>query len=172
MHHKQKSVILTGSSGLLGSAITDILLTNNWHVIAIDLKKPEHIPDGMSFISFDLTQIDSYYSLKKNIIETSHNIKGLINNAAANPTIDHNIKSFGKFEDIDLNEWHHEIQLNLNAPVFLIKMLLDVFNHDDGQHCKIVNMISTYGIVPPNQDIYQPLSQKKGLKLLNPFHIQ
>ena len=166
---QKKSVILTGASGLLGSTITKTLIDNDWHVIAIDIKKPQNIPDQVSFIQFDLMKINDYSHLKKQIGLLTKNFKALINNAATNPKIEGNILSFGKFEDMDVNEWNKDIGLNLTVPVFLIQQLLDIFNHNDQKPCKIVNVISTYGIVPPNQDIYKPLSQSTGIEIFKPI---
>jgi len=167
--NSKKSVVLTGSSGFLGSVITQTLVDNHWHVIAIDTQKPNHIPENVSFIQFDLMDINAYNQLKQIIRSTSQNIKALINNAAANPSIEGDISTFGKFEDMNLNEWNKDISLNLSAPVFLIQNLLDIFNHSDTKPCKIVNVISTYGIVPPNQDIYKPLSKAKGIEIYKPI---
>ena len=57
----------------------------------------------------------------------------------------------------------------MTAPIFLTKYLLPVFNKKDNEFCKIVNIISTYGIVPPNQSIYNELSIKTGVNILKPI---
>jgi NAD(P)-dependent dehydrogenase (short-subunit alcohol dehydrogenase family) len=39
--------------------------------------------------------------------------------------------------------------------------MLPLFNKTDGSQCKIINMSSIYGVVPPNQNIYKPLSTEE-----------
>ncbi|MCP4613782.1 MAG: SDR family oxidoreductase [Planctomycetes bacterium] len=165
-----KAVVITGALGLLGSEMMRSFTESGWHVIAIDIKdKPASLPESVSYIQFDLGNINGYSKLKTDISQKTNNLKCLVNNAAYNPKIEDGYQAFGKFEDIDLDEWTKEVRLNLTSPVFLTKELLDTFNHSDRKNCKIVNVISTYGIVPPNQHIYKALSNKTGKQIFKPL---
>lgn len=165
-----KSVIITGAFGLLGSEMIRLLSNSDWHVIAIDIKdRPDDLPENVSFIRWDLSKINSYPSLSFEIKRFTKNLKGLINNAASNPSIEKiETQTFDRFEDIDLEKWKQDIQINLTAPIFLIKEFLHLFNHEGGR-CKIVNVGSILGLVSPNQNIYRQLSEKMGIKIFKPI---
>ncbi len=164
-----KSVIVTGASGLLGSELVHILSNLGWCVIAIDIKNKTQEQENVSFIQWDLSEIDSYSDLCIEVNKATNNLKGLINNAALNPKIEGIGKdAFGKFEDIILDEWERDIQINLTAPIFLIKEFLPLFNHNKGR-CKIVNIGSVAGLLSPNQNIYKQLSEKIGIEIFKPL---
>jgi len=114
-------------------------------------------------------KIGLYDSLAEEISSLTDNLVCLINNAAFNPKIEGDKTSFGRFEDLDINNWNEEVNLNLTSPVFLTKVLLPLFNQDRNKYCKIINIISTYGIVPPNQSIYESLSKKNGFEIIKPM---
>jgi NAD(P)-dependent dehydrogenase (short-subunit alcohol dehydrogenase family) len=163
-----ESVVLTGGSGLIGSKLAVHLAGKGYHVICIDKERGVN-GKGIDHIEFDLSEIEEYPNLIENIRKLSGNIIGLINNAAINPMIEKPAKVFGKFEDISLLQWNKELQVNLTAPVFLTKHMLDVFNFSSGRKCRIINTLSTYGIVPPNQSIYKEYSKKTGTETYKPL---
>jgi len=163
-----ESIVLTGGSGLIGSKLALHLSGKGYHVISVD--KEEGIESkGIDHLIFDLDDIEQYALLMTHIKKLSTNIIGLINNAAINPMIEKSTKSFGKFEDISLDSWNSELNINLTAPVFLTKHMLEVFNFNSGRKCRIINMLSTYGIIPPNQNIYKEYSKKMGIKTYKPL---
>lgn len=170
MSHNKKTVIITGGLGLLGRRSSEFFALKGFHVIAIDIVD-EHVelPEGVDYIMFDLMNIKSYDLLVNRIKSLTDNLVCLINNAAFNPKIEGNKAGFGRFEDLDINTWDDEVNLNLTAPVFLIQALLPFFNRDDNDYCKIINIISTYGLVPPNQSIYDSLSKKNGFEIIKPI---
>lgn len=51
-------VLITGSSGLLGTAITAALLPDH-HVVGLDVKAPESTPEGLDHVFCDLTDEES-----------------------------------------------------------------------------------------------------------------
>lgn len=168
--NERKSVVITGGLGLLGKKIAQFLVIKGFHVIIIDvLERKENFEEHISYIKFDLTDFDNYDELIDKVKFLTKNLTCLINNAAFNPKIEGNKKGFGRFEDLDIKSWNEEVDLNLTAPIFLTKYLLPVFNKKDNEFCKIVNIISTYGIVPPNQSIYNELSIKTGVNILKPI---
>jgi len=164
----KKAVVITGGNGLLGKKLAMHLCKANFMVIVIDInEKSKELPDEVEYVKFDLTNIDKYDSLVAQVKSITNNLFGLVNNAAYNPKIESE-QGFGNFENLDLAEWNKEITLNLSAPVFLIKAFLPVFNRENNRYCKIVNVVSTYAIVPPNQSIYKNLSEKTGIQILKP----
>ena len=166
----KQTVLLTGGLGLLGKAIAKSLNENGYHVIVVDIREDRSsLPGEVDYIQFDLMQVDDYHKLREAVSKKTNNLKGLINNAAFNPKIEEGCKSFGKFEDVRLEDWDREMKLNLTVPVFLIKEMLPVFNREDRKNCKIVNVLSAYGVVPPNQDIYKSLGEASGMEIYKPM---
>lgn len=167
---KSKStLVVTGCCGLLGKELSRSL-SKNYHIIGIDISETcEMDLANFTYLKFDLMKIDQYDILIERIKSSTSNLIGLINNAAFNPKIEGDVKSFGKFEDLNLNVWNKELNLNLSSPVFLIQKLLPLFNRKYRGNFKIVNIISTYGLVPPNQSIYKSISEKTGVKMLKPI---
>ena len=170
MSEIKKTIIITGGLGLLGRRASEYFLNKGFHIIIIDVSDHRGmLPKGIDFIKYDLMNIDSYDLLINKINSLTQNLVCLINNAAFNPKIEGNKSGFGKFEDLNLNDWNAEVNLNLTAPVFLIKALLPLFNTKKNEYCKIINIISTYGLVSPNQSIYKDLSTKNGFKIIKPI---
>lgn len=169
-HNINPTIILTGGLGLLGSATAQYLSKHGLHVLVIDIAAECGFEsENISYIQFDLTQIEKYDSLVNSVRGKTKNLKGIINNAAFNPKVEDNSISVGKFEDLILSDWRKEVNLNLTAPIFLIQSLLPIFNTSDGENCKIVNVISTYGLVPPNQDVYKGLAEIQGQEIYKPI---
>ena len=166
----KQSILLTGGLGLLGRAFAKFLGEKGHHVIVVDIQEDRScLPPEIDYIHFDLMKVDDYPWLREEVGKRTGNLKGLINNAAFNPKIEEGSESFGKFEDINMESWDCEIKLNLTVPVFLIKEMLPVFNRKDGKNCKLINVLSTYGLVPPNQDIYKPLSESCNMEIYKPM---
>jgi NAD(P)-dependent dehydrogenase (short-subunit alcohol dehydrogenase family) len=170
MKSERKTAVITGGLGLLGIAMSEFLSDRGFHVIVIDnIDINTKLKNNISYIKFDLEDIKSYPLLVDEIRKLTSNLTCLINNAAFNPKIEQNDKGFGSFEDLDIDTWNREVNLNLTAPIFLTKALLELFNFKKNEYCKIINIISTYGIVPPNQSIYKELSKKTGVDIVKPI---
>ena len=169
--NESPSIIITGGLGLIGSAAAKYLSQKGFHIIIIDISAScSFTNENISYIQFDLMQIENYSDLVKLVEGKTKNLKGIINNAAFNPKVEDNSIGVGRFEDLNLEEWRKEVNLNLSAPIFLIKSLLPSFNTSEGGNCKIVNVISTYGLVPPNQDIYKGLGELQGKDVFKPIN--
>ena len=165
----KKTVVITGGLGLLGTRLIRNLGKLGYHLLVIDVLNENDINEDCDYIKFDLMDIRNYPELKIKIQEKTSNLKILINNAAFNPKIEGDSDAFGRFEDQSIDELEKEIKLNLESPIFLIQSLLDVFNQKDNQNCKIINVVSTYGLVSPNQDLYKPLSAVEGVEIIKPI---
>ena len=163
-----KSVLLTGGSGLIGSALSAHLKDKGYHVIIVDTKAPANLLPGMDYICFDLSDTTKMKSITDFLKQNNIRLTGLINNAAYNPKIEHNADGFRRFEDLAPEDWEAEMKINLTVPVFLTQSLLDLFDLSEGKQGKIINVLSTYGLVPPNPNVYAALSRKMGKELHKP----
>lgn len=166
----KKSILITGGLGLLGGAVSKHLFELGYHVIVVDLDHDPNIGPDIDYICHDLMDFDAYHVLKKKVQRLTSNLKVIINNAAYNPKVEGGASAFGRFENQCFEELSNEMKLNVFAPLKLIQTLLDVFNKDNETgNCKIINVASTYGLVPPNQNLYKELSAETGRDIVKPI---
>ena len=149
---KNKKIILTGCFGLLGVEFSDYLLKNGAIVIGIDLKFKKKFSKHNRFIFYktDLSKPESIKKTCDKINKKYQKIDSLINNAAVNETIDKNFKN--NFLNFNLLEFDKFSDVNIKAILYLSKYLHKILKKGNGG--SIINIGSIYGIVSPDQKIY------------------
>ena len=126
------NVIVTGSKGLIGSAVTEHLTVNGHAVLELDL-----------YYNHDLTNEDfvkSWFSKNK--------ASALINLFALNDHVDA-ARTSNRLMDISLKSFEKYLQINLVALFSVCREFAR--NNDSGS---IVNFTSTYGMVSPLPGLY------------------
>ncbi len=163
--------IVTGGPGLLGKEFCRTLAQAGAAVVIADLNA-----DGVSSltttlikegyhclgIATDVTQPESVHSLVDETLAAFGRLDILVNSAALDPKFDPEALAemakkgtlSGSFEDYPLDAWKAALDVNLTG-VFLccqaaIKPMLA-----QGKKGSIINICSTYGLVAPDQRIYQ-----------------
>ncbi|MFZ5946599.1 MAG: SDR family oxidoreductase [Stygiobacter sp.] len=158
---KNKTAIVTGALGLIGKEHCKALSEAGAKVVVADLDEQKTIEfakslDSESFgIFLDVTNKASVQNAKEKILEKFGHIDVLVNNAAINDMFE-NPKAAteqSKFENYPLELWQKSIDVNLTG-VFLCSQ---VFGFEMAKQKKgsIINIASTYGIVAPDQTLYQ-----------------
>ncbi|MEW6004115.1 MAG: SDR family oxidoreductase [Stygiobacter sp.] len=158
---KNKTAIVTGALGLIGKEHCKALSKAGANVVVADLDEQKTIEfakslDSESFgIFLDVTNKASVQNAKEKILEKFGHIDILVNNAAINDMFE-NPKAAteqSKFENYPLELWQKSIDVNLTG-VFLCSQ---VFGFEMAKQKKgsIINIASTYGIVAPDQTLYQ-----------------
>jgi NAD(P)-dependent dehydrogenase (short-subunit alcohol dehydrogenase family) len=158
---KNKTAIVTGALGLIGKEHCKALSEAGANVVVADLDEQEAIEfakslDSESFgIFLNVTNKASVQNVKEKILEKFGHIDVLVNNAAINDMFE-NPKAAteqSKFENYPLELWQKSIDVNLTG-VFLCSQ---VFGFEMAKQKKgsIINIASTYGIVAPDQTLYQ-----------------
>jgi NAD(P)-dependent dehydrogenase (short-subunit alcohol dehydrogenase family) len=156
-------VVVTGGLGQLGRQFTRVLLDHGARVVVLDL--PDSGRDvlraaGMEvdgkrllYVSGDVTRRDSLEKALATIRDSWGGVYGLINNAALDSPPGASAKENGPFEEYPEASWDRVIDVNLKG-VFLCCQIFggDMARVGSGS---IVNVSSIYGIVSPNQDIYE-----------------
>lgn len=157
---KNKKIVLTGCFGLLGSEFSNYLLKNGATVIGIDLefKKKFNKFNKFFFYKTDLSDPNSVEYICNKINKKFKKIDCLINNAAINEAIDKNFKS--NFFNFDLKKFDKFSDINIKAILYLCKYFHKTLKKGKGG--SIINIGSIYGIVSPDQKIYN-----KGRKIEN-----
>lgn len=84
-----KKILVTGSSGLVGTHLVNKLLNKGYEVVGVDLKQPTNINKNFTFVSFDLrseTDVTSLFNkFKFDGVINSFGIKGSPIRAKENP---------------------------------------------------------------------------------------
>lgn len=138
-------VIVSGSSGELGAAITKELIKNNYFVVGLDIKKKVN---SKNFINFkcDISNERTIKKIFKNLIKNKINPTILINNAG--------IGTYGKIDNRSAKEIKKVTDVNLLGTINLIKNFYTHFRGNKKNIVKIINIASIYGLIPPKFEIY------------------
>jgi len=151
-------VVITGCSGQLGYSYQKLFLSLGAKVVGIDLvdkQEDDFIDDKDSrlFVRCDITV--------KTDIETALEIvrkefgcpTTLINNAALDSPPNASDDETGPFENYPESSWDKVIDVNLKG-TFLCCQIFGAAMSEKG-HGSIVNISSIYGLVSPDQSLYQ-----------------
>jgi 2-deoxy-D-gluconate 3-dehydrogenase len=162
-----KSAIVTGGAGLLGQEFCRTLAEAGAGVVVADLQveAAEAVAnrlreDGLSAIAVqtDVTMPESTQALASKALEAYGRLDVLVNSAALDPKFDPQAIArrgsvSGAFEDYPLEQWRQALDVNLTG-LFLccqaaVKPMLE---QGSGS---IINICSMYGLVGPDQRLYQ-----------------
>ena len=172
---KDKTVIITGGTGLLGSVYTHSLLSLGASVIIIDKKidktkfiknlvkeynLTKEIINKIKFVKCDITnkkQIDKSF---KKIRSNLKNLKVLINNASLVKQVgnDDLRDTYKPFLQMKQKDWEDFFSVDLTGTLLVTQKCIPFLQKNGGG--SIINISSTYGILSPDQRIYESLSPK------------
>ncbi len=146
---KNKIIIVTGGSGLLGSEIIANILREGGFCINMDINA--ETTSDLSDLKCDITDINSINHSINQVITKYHHIDGLVNNAYPRTSDWGN-----KFEDIMFTSWQKNVDTQLNSYFYFLQQ---VSKHMvPVQSGSIINMASVYGIVGPDFTVYEGTS--------------
>lgn len=145
---KNKVIIVTGGSGLLGQEIVVNLRNKGAIAINADINVSTDLENFK--LKFDITSEKSIIDGVKKVINKFGAINGLVNNAYPRT------KDWGaKFEDISYISWKTNIDMQLNTIFLVVKHVIPELIRTQGS---IVNMASIYGLVGNDMNIYENTS--------------
>src|SRR3989338_1094366 len=159
---KNKNCIVTGAAGLIGRSISHAILQAGGSLIMIDLnteglneiekKLKTNFPKTtiMSY-SFDLTQKDDIEKFLQS--QGDRSIDVLINNAAINDTFKKDSHEESKYENYYIELWEKNLRWNLTSVFLMCQCIGTRMKEQRGG--SIINISSTYGLVAPDQTLYQ-----------------
>jgi 2-deoxy-D-gluconate 3-dehydrogenase len=172
--------IITGGPGLLGKEFCRTLAEAGASVVVADINA-----DGVNStastlikagyhclgVATDVTQPESVHNLIDETLATFGRLDILVNSAALDPKFDPDALAemakrgalSGAFEDYPLDSWRAALDVNLTG-MFLccqaaVKPMLA-----QGKKGSIINICSTYGLVAPDQRIYQHSGEQTSYK--------
>lgn len=146
---KDKIIIVTGGSGLIGREIVNELMQEGAKVINADISVETNLEHGLYKV--DITNDKSVKKCVKDISQHFGRIDGLVNNAYPRT------KDWGaKFEDVTPESWSKNVEYQMNSQFVFCQEVLKVM--DRQQMGSIVNMASIYGVVGNDFTVYEGTS--------------
>jgi NAD(P)-dependent dehydrogenase (short-subunit alcohol dehydrogenase family) len=157
-----KTAIVTGGIGILGRHFCSILAEFGANIAIVDLQEEMAIDFavelegqfGQKCKAFycDVTSPESVEQMVKNVLETFGEINILHNNAAGKSN---NLSQFfAPFEEYDLDQWNHIMDINIGG-MFLVAKYVGKVMVEQNKGGSIIQTSSIYGIMGPDNRIYE-----------------
>lgn len=159
--------MVTGGAGLLGEEFCKTLAEAGANVIVADLdtSKAEAVANrvrasGYSAMAqgMDVTNPESVQAAVKAALEGNGRLDILVNSAALDPKFDPQAMEkrgtiSGAFEDYPLDQWRQALDVNLTGLFLCCQAAVQPMLRQGGG--SIINICSMYGLVGPDQRLYQ-----------------
>jgi len=156
-------IAVTGGLGQLGQQFALALLAQGARVAVLDLTNSEELikhrygaereNERLDFIACDVTSRSSLEAAHKHIADRWGLADGLVNNAALDSPPDSSAAENGPFETYPEASWDKVMDVNVKG-VFLACQVFGGAMAEKGGG-SIVNVSSIYGLVSPDQGLYQ-----------------
>lgn len=171
---REMVVIITGGAGLLGTSYSRALAAagafpviadvdgNRAAALAEEINRSNH--DEAMAIELDVSRPESVQAMVDGVLRRWERVDALVNNAALDPKFDqeHSLEHSNRFEDLPFEVWEQAIAVNVSG-MFLCAQAVTRPMLDAGRGV-IVNVSSTYGLVGPDQRLYQRDGQPEQYK--------
>lgn len=145
---KNKVIVVTGGSGLLGNEIVKLLAHLEAIVINADISS---LSNANPYYEMDITNDESISNTINKVIKDYGSIAGWVNSAYPRT------KDWGnKIEDISFDSWRKNVDWHMNSYFISSKLVLDKMVEQ--QFGSLVNISSIYGIVGPDFTVYEGTS--------------
>lgn len=157
---KNKTVIITGGVGLLGSAFSKACAEYGANVVVVDIdekrgnelveqiKKETKNSNNIMFQYCDITNTNNIQNLIDATLNRFGKIDALVNNAYPRN------KNYGKkFEDVTYKDFCENVDIHLGGYFLITKEISKVMMKQKSGN--IINMASIYGVSAPKFEIYE-----------------
>jgi NAD(P)-dependent dehydrogenase (short-subunit alcohol dehydrogenase family) len=157
--------IVTGGAGLLGKGYCQTLAMAGANVVIADIaiqaaealagKISQEVGVETIGIQTDVSNPDSVHRLVEDILQRFDRIDILVNNAALDPKfdVDHAGEHSNRFENFPFSAWQEALGVNVTG-MFLCAQAVSIPMLEASRGA-IINISSTYGLVGPDQRLYQ-----------------
>ena len=143
---KDKIILVTGGSGLIGKSIVDQILKEKGLPISLDIYH-EDLTNPHNY-KCDITNNSDVINTIEKVLNKFKTIDGLVNNAYPKTS------DWGKtFDKIPYDSWKKNLDLQLNSMFFISQKILKIMKNQ--KKGSIVNIGSIYGSVGPDFSIYE-----------------
>jgi NAD(P)-dependent dehydrogenase (short-subunit alcohol dehydrogenase family) len=168
----QKIIIITGVSGQLGLEYAKAFIGSNAIVVGLDVHRSngsqeleKNYPNQFKFICIDITDKDALSASLQKIIKNIGKPDVLINNAALDSPPSSPPEENGLFEDYPEYLWDNVIDVNLKGTFLASQIFGGYMARNTGG--SIINISSIYGVVSPDQSLYE-FKREKGKIFFKP----
>ncbi len=160
---KGKVALVTGAAGLLGKQHCTALAEAGASVVVADLNLglckalADALPgEGHLPITLDVAMPHSLRACRAAVLEKYGHLDVLVNNAAVDDKFESPALAAqqSRFENYPLDLWLRSLEVNVTG-VFLASQILGSIMAEQAGGGSIINIASTYGIVGPDQHLYQ-----------------
>jgi len=156
MRLHEKVIVITGASGLLGKEHAKAVLAQGGSVALLDIQYGELLKfidsldseerDRTRIFDCDITNEPQVTEISKIILNELGVVRGLVNNAAINASVEGGMKGFTRFEDFSIDSWNKEIAVGLTGAMICSKVFGNMMI-ENGVAGSIVHVASDHGII-------------------------
>jgi 2-deoxy-D-gluconate 3-dehydrogenase len=161
---KDRTAIVTGGAGLLGKEFCRTLAQAGAMVVVADLNHDaaQQVADTLNqeglracAIGVDVTSSESVRAMVAAALDSSGRLDVLVNSAAMDPKFDDSQQGQhgNTFEDYPVEAWRQALDVNLTGMFLCCQAASKPMLAQD--YGSIINICSTYGLVGPDQRIYE-----------------
>ncbi len=146
-------IIITGGAGMLGVEYARTLSAAGGRIVIFDVKENPALKK-YDYRQVDITKKDEIRKTIKEIIHKYGRLDALINNAALNPVpgTAESREQFRPYERYRLDLWQREIAVGLTGMFLCSQAVIPIMKKQKSG--SIINISSTYGLVGPDNRIY------------------
>ncbi|HAF62873.1 MAG TPA: short-chain dehydrogenase, partial [Anaerolineaceae bacterium] len=162
-------ILVTGAAGLIGSHFCELLARAHARVVAVDLDRhridqltQKMQENDLPIVGFQMDITDPN-SIQAGVQKIEHELGGLdvlIHCAAMDPKFDreHKDTHSATFEDFPLDAWKNAMDVNLTGAFLCVQQAAKLMLKQG--HGNIILFSSIYGMVAPDQRVYESGSFK------------
>ena len=168
---RDKVTVITGSSGLLGSAISESIASKGGSLVLLDINNKalsnqkktleEKYSSDIFALKVDITSEVQVRKACESALKKFNKIDGLINNAANNPSFNNTkTKNFSRLENFPIDQWNKDISISLTG-AFLCSKYFGTAISQTSLSGSIINISSDLGLIAPDQNLYREKNKEK-----------
>jgi len=170
---QDRTAIVTGGAGLLGKEFCRTLAQAGALVVVADLNQDAaaQVADSLikeslqaCAVGVDVTQPDSVRAMVSTALDAAGRVDVLVNSAAMDPKFDSSQQGqhANSFEDYPVEAWRQALDVNLTGMFLCCQAAARPMVAQN--YGSIINICSTYGLVGPDQRIYERPGQPPQFK--------
>lgn len=173
---KNKKIILTGGSGLLGRELVCKILENQASPIVLDiniesnqkLKKfiKRKYNKNIEVFDLDITNETAVIKIFNKIKKKYKTLDALINNADFNPSINEQSKYWKNLRETNLKDFKFSLDISLSGSFLMVKYFGELISQNT-KGGSIINISSDLGVISPDHRIY---NNGKVIKKFKPIY--